>query len=44
MQNEETGRPETHRSTNPLAVLSLVITLLAAVVFIAALSLMFRMI
>ena len=43
MQNEKTSRPETKRPTNPLAVLSLVVTLLVAVVFITALSLMFRM-
>jgi hypothetical protein len=42
MQNEDAARPEAKRPTNPLAVLSLVVTLLVAVVFITALSLMFR--
>lgn len=43
MQNDNPGRPAGKRPTNPLAVLSLVVTLLVAIVFITALSFMFRM-
>ena len=43
MQNHDPVRPAEKRPINPLAVLSLVVTLLAAVVFVTALSFMFRM-
>jgi len=43
MQNPDPARPADKRPINPLAVLSLVVTLLVALVFVTVLSLMFRM-